>query len=291
MHPAELYRSARAHVFSTYTKRGYASALKLLSQKYAKELSRNCHVGLQAELYFYHAERERLDLVPALDCGDATDFSGIIDRQHARIDVTTNPKFKSLLNYEKYAHKGDPYYIAVYDMKYREVLLLDINFPFCKQCGGCLFPIIVFQKSLSLRIGGPTFSLELWEVCSRFPGEHHREMTASLVIEPGTPSKVPHQLQEMILDDFMMQTRLTKEEIYKYNMIATFLKKDFESQVTLIAKRYWVPDGGELIQSANVHVIWAQYIVSDFISRGKTLQLFRGKAVQGNQENIDSIAY
>ena len=276
-HPADIYRRTRAHLFATYRKKGYRGAKNLLDKKYAKMFSRNCYLGLKAELYFYHTKKNCYDLVPALDCGDATDFSGIIDGHHARIDVTTNPKFKKLNNYEKYAHSGKPYYISICDLEKQESILVDINFPFCEQCDGRLFPMIVFQDPWSLNLPKSktyfNLELELWHVCSKFPDKHHINVTNSKVIDSGVFTNVPNDVKVIIAKDNPQRKRkFNRKDFNIYNIISTYLRKDFASPITIVTKRYWYKNGEfHWLKTADVSVLWAQYITLDFINRGKSI--------------------
>jgi hypothetical protein len=135
--PAEIYNEKRRIVFSTLNK-DPAKARTYLDG-YCKILGAKGYKGLDAELRFFEQYRGKLQLVPSLDAGDATDFSAVIDGRMHRIDVTTNLDYKKLAAYEPLQALGEPYKIAVFDGTTFE--LVDVNFPFCEHCdGGRVFP-------------------------------------------------------------------------------------------------------------------------------------------------------
>ena len=90
---------SRHHVFSTYNKYENDTPQEYAGNILTKRLNDGCVeimqvLGLDAELEFYHLFREKLQLVPTLDCGDHTDFVGMLDEKLTRFDVTTNISFK-----------------------------------------------------------------------------------------------------------------------------------------------------------------------------------------------------
>jgi len=97
---------ARHHVFSAYNKAvrqfgdGVGSADHALLHQYKGDrIDTNAAMGVDIELKFYHRFRKSLRLVPALDCGDHTDFVGLAKGQIVRFDVTTNSKNKNPSDY------------------------------------------------------------------------------------------------------------------------------------------------------------------------------------------------
>ena len=103
---------SRHHVFSTYNKYENQDpqkcARKVLKDRLSEGDVELLQVfGLDAELEFYHLFREELQLVPALDCGDHTDFVGMLDGKLIRFDVTTNvsSKQKHWKNYIRYKNQ------------------------------------------------------------------------------------------------------------------------------------------------------------------------------------------
>jgi hypothetical protein len=130
-HPAEIYNEKRRIVFSTVNKDPALARTYL--NGYRTDIGPKGYAGLNAELTFFERHRSDFQLVPALDAGDATDFSGVIDGKMHRIDVTTNLDYKRLASYEPLQARGEPYKIAVFDGTRFE--LFDVNFPFCRVCG------------------------------------------------------------------------------------------------------------------------------------------------------------
>ena len=59
---------------------------------------------------FYHRFKDLLSLVPTLDCGDHTDFVGLVNGKLIRLDVTTKLETKHPEDYRRKYH-----YIVVYD--------------------------------------------------------------------------------------------------------------------------------------------------------------------------------
>lgn len=87
-------------MFSTYHKYGLTVAERVLDAK-ADVIGRCGSVGLKAELQFYHANKDSMQLVPTLDCGDKTDFVGSYRNRFVRIDVTTNVNYKHITDFDK----------------------------------------------------------------------------------------------------------------------------------------------------------------------------------------------
>ena len=86
---------ARHHVFSAYN---YAESRGLDSFKFADKaidvqykgdrIDLLGGMGVGVELLFYRRFKKKLTLIPALDCGDHTDFAGFLNGKLIRIDVT-----------------------------------------------------------------------------------------------------------------------------------------------------------------------------------------------------------
>lgn len=97
---------ARHHVFSAYNKAmrengdGMELAGKALAYQHdGNRIDTNPAKGVDVETRFYHRFRNSLNLVPALDCGDHTDFVGLVDGQLTRYDVTANLQNKTESDY------------------------------------------------------------------------------------------------------------------------------------------------------------------------------------------------
>jgi len=111
--PAQIYNEKRRIVMSKLVT-DPATARQWLDG-YKKTLGPQRYAGLKAELEFFERYRKEYQLTPALDVGDATDFTGEIDRKYHRIDVTTNVAFKKLGTYEPFQADDYRYRIAVWD--------------------------------------------------------------------------------------------------------------------------------------------------------------------------------
>lgn len=131
INPAQIYNEKRRILLSKMTTDPDTARQWL--KGYQKTLGATGYAGLKAEIDFFEMYQKEFQLTPALDVGDATDFVGEIDGQLHRIDVTTNIDFKKLETYEPFQADGYCYRIAVWDGNDFE--LVDINFPFCKDCG------------------------------------------------------------------------------------------------------------------------------------------------------------
>ena len=91
---------ARHHAFSTCHKCGKEAANQVILFRHNKqEISDHQCIGVDTELRFYDEFREKIRLVPALDCGDHTDYVGEWKNMMIRIDVTTNLKYKKVSEY------------------------------------------------------------------------------------------------------------------------------------------------------------------------------------------------
>ena len=104
----------RHHVFCCYNKCGLESAREVNNLRYAgHDISESQNIGLDYELIFFDAFRKELNLIPALDCGDHTDFVGFFKGEYLKIDVTGNLSEKQKC-WENY--RDDPnHLVAVYD--------------------------------------------------------------------------------------------------------------------------------------------------------------------------------
>lgn len=124
IHPAEEYNRARHHAFSTIHKTHNLDDVLKCVNKY--ELSSTSKSGLLAELKFYERYRETYELIVAADCGDKTDFIGSINNTTARIDVTTNLKYKNKEDYHNLiVYSKMPYYLALVDKDSGALIKLD----------------------------------------------------------------------------------------------------------------------------------------------------------------------
>ena len=148
-------------MFSIYHKRGYRDAKYFLKNK---KMNPKNYAGLLAELSFYNYNKTKYDLTPSLDAGDKVDFTGIIEGENTRIDVTTNTRYKFLETYDPFMHELKRYCIALWRLKDSTHKLININFPFCREqdCEGRLFDMIIgdFSAEQSIADG-------IIKVCSK----------------------------------------------------------------------------------------------------------------------------
>lgn len=93
----------RHHIFAICNQSNYEDALDRLNQHFVDGgLKKEQYIGLCAELRFYADFKTKLNLVPALDCGDHADFVGFFKGHFIRFDVTTNLSTKSKQDYTKF---------------------------------------------------------------------------------------------------------------------------------------------------------------------------------------------
>ena len=146
MNKIENFNRIRRILFSTFHKgqQGQIDAFSYL-EEYRKELDNASYIGLKAELGFYQKYRKEFVLSVAADVGDHTDFSGTFGKEPFRFDVTTNVDYKKLKDYEPLQKDIDAKYkIAIVNHTGDLEELIDINFPFCPECGcGRLIDIAV----------------------------------------------------------------------------------------------------------------------------------------------------
>jgi hypothetical protein len=171
VNPVEYFHRIRRICFAIFSKGGAAKALDFL-EKVKKELGVRAYIGLKEEIHFYKKYGEKFSLTVALDAGESCDFSGNIDHEPCRIDVTTNIAFKKLEEYEPFQRRGRKYKIALMDYKtHRLIDIIDINFPFCEECGGRLFDIVILTLPES-QIPGLTDTQKIVSICSEDPYSH-----------------------------------------------------------------------------------------------------------------------
>jgi hypothetical protein len=135
----EIYNEKRRILFSTFHKGGKSKDLAfdwLEGYKHRGTLDTRGYTGLKAELGFYRNYKKEMGLVFAGDAGDHTDFSAVLEGKQFRIDVTTNIDFKKLKDYEPLQREDDDKYkIALVNEIGELVEMIDINYPFCPECG------------------------------------------------------------------------------------------------------------------------------------------------------------
>jgi len=170
----DIFGKCRHHLFSNYNKFGDLdnSINYVLKGGLYPLLDKPSLVGLEAELKVFDMYKDDWNLTPALDSGDHTDFTGVINKEQVRLDVTTNPEYKKLQDYEKFQKEGKRYLIVNLNIKNEEVELIDINFPFC-ECGGRLMKMIVLSEINVSTFYTGSITQSLITVCSNNPQEHY----------------------------------------------------------------------------------------------------------------------
>ncbi len=149
VYPAQIYNEKRCILFSTFhdSKNGGVNKAFEYLENYKNCLESKSYIGLKAELEFYKKYGDKFSLTVAGDMGDHTDFTGCIDSNMTRIDVTTCIELKSLKEYEPFLTQGKKYKIAVMDKQnWQLVDLVDISFPLCS-CGNS------FQFKIAVMMG------------------------------------------------------------------------------------------------------------------------------------------
>lgn len=134
MNKAEEFNKIRRIIFSTFHKYGATKAFEYL-EGYKTKLGSQSYIGLKAELEFYNNYRNEFKLSVSADVGDHTDFSGQMNSEIYRFDVTTNANYKKLKDYEPLQKDLDAKYkIAIMNQNGTLDEVVDINFPFCPEC-------------------------------------------------------------------------------------------------------------------------------------------------------------
>ena len=118
IHYLEGMTLVRHHVFAAYNKtQSYHCAQHIIDKRFIKgNINKKQDVGIDLELMFYHDFKSKLDLIPALDCGDKVDFAGQIGGRMIRIDVTYNKKDKDFMSYLKYKN----HFVVEFDSEKRQ---------------------------------------------------------------------------------------------------------------------------------------------------------------------------
>ncbi len=146
----DRWKRVRAAGIKIYDNKGLEQAINFIN----KNLNDPRKIaGLEAELLFYDEYKEKHSLIPTTLMDDMLkcDFAGDYKGGAARFDVTTNPEYKDLSEYESLQEQGE-YYIVVVDREGKDFQILDINFPTCSFCEGLedkkgrLIPIVNISK-------------------------------------------------------------------------------------------------------------------------------------------------
>lgn len=229
-HPASIFNNIRHHLFSMYHQSGITAAENLLYSYFLqKSLDRKCYSGLKAELTFYDKYKEEYSLTVAGDTGDHVDFSGIVDGQVTRFDVTTKDgwKFKNFSDYERFMPSlssplGFQYRIPVFDgSKFIIRNACELAFEQCHFCNGCMIPIVILGEEETDRYGGRTFMNEQYEL-----------LVCNLCGNTLTPRQVLHS-------GYLRPERDICEEIEMQFIDSQYERNDYRNElITRISAQY-----------------------------------------------------
>lgn len=169
IHQAQIFRNLRAKFLAISRTDGYKTGYYVLEKEFGEgKFDVKIFHGLLGELIFHQEKGNELDLTPTLDYGDHCDFRGEYNNSAARFDVTTSLEYKYLETYEPFQKDGKRYYIALIDTKKRKLdRIIDINFPFCKHCGGRLANVALIGDVDFTDAGTPTQTQRVVKVCSQ----------------------------------------------------------------------------------------------------------------------------
>jgi len=143
----ELFNKARKHAFSVFNKyQSFEKAKFFLKDVRYSSLTPSSRKGLLAELLFYSKYKRELKLIPALDCGDKTDFTGEIEGRLSRIDVTTNLKYKQRSNYEEFIYDNWAFWLVNIDISSEDIAFIPLHFPLCEVCNKASIYNLVYLK-------------------------------------------------------------------------------------------------------------------------------------------------
>lgn len=155
-HPAEQYNKIKNMTFSILLKNGRVAAYKFIEGQ--REKLGRAWYGLKAELDFFTNYQGQFKLTPSLDYGIKCDFTGMMDNDLCRIDVTTNYNFKKLSTFEPLMNRDGICYKLALMNKGTGLLedLFDLRFP-PDNYGGKLFDIALFMP-MEYRDGEPRYN-------------------------------------------------------------------------------------------------------------------------------------
>lgn len=281
--PIDIYDNCRRHMFRHYNKYGdLDSTINYILKGELYPLDERSLVGLEAELKVFDLKKDEWSLIPALDSGDHTDFSGMVDNEQVRLDVTTNVGFKKLQDYEKFQKEGKRYFIAYFNRKTEQVELIDINFPFCK-CGGRLIKMIVLNdiNTPPFYFGSTTQSLIT--VCTNNPYDHYKiekDFGYTLISSTDIKDLVKDHYAIEIEDNEDDKSRAEaikrckietdKEILKRFNNTANFFKTECNHPISVIGEEYYHLVGKD-DEYYDTLVVWASDIIQQFFQTNEFL--------------------
>jgi hypothetical protein len=217
-HPANHFRNLRAKYIAIARKHGFKTAFYILEkEKDESKFDLKGYTGLMCELVFLEAHGNDLDLDATLDAGEHCDFRGSYNNVQARFDVTSSLAYKDLEDYSPFQKQGRPYYIALVDANSRKVdRIIDINFPFCVQCGCRLVNVALIGDVQQTEQGTPTQSHRLIQVCSN-DISHNITFGEYEYFLPTIPDEIEslHHLHGEALDSGNMNSSVFKNMVKK----------------------------------------------------------------------------
>lgn len=273
----DIFNKCRRHLFSIYNKYGdLDNAINYVLKGSLYALDKRSIVGLEAELKIYDKHKNDWDLTPTLDCGDHTDFTGFINKEQVRLDVTTNVEFKKLEDYEKFQKEGKRYFIVYFNRRTEEAELIDINFPFC-DCGGRLMKMVVLEDLNTTEIySGSSITQSLITVCSHNPQEHFSVekdynyiITSSVAIDEAVKDSFAIELEDHNIDGIrrMKAQKEYESEVEnqirgRFNHVANFFKTECDSPISVIGEEcYHMTDPRDGDGYNDTLVVWSSDIV------------------------------
>ena len=196
-------------------------------------------------------------ITPGLDAGDHTDFTS---SNGDRIDVTTNPNYKKLSQYEPIQKKeGASYKIAVVDRCGRLYKLVDINFPFCDVCEqGRLIDVVVL-KELDNNYHGEQILVQICSHCNAGK-ELNRIQTPFLAPLSSTLSEEMQAYEDRSYEDHLFEPESHRKKAHSRYISTTlpYLHRTFDKSIIALGEvRGEMPDPRDVdwIES-NLSIFW-----------------------------------
>ncbi|MFX0172510.1 MAG: hypothetical protein ACFE9L_11365 [Candidatus Hodarchaeota archaeon] len=241
----ELFNKARKHAFSVLNKyNSYEKAQFFLKDSRYTQLSPTSKTGLLAELLFYSKYKRKLKLTPALDCGDKTDFTGEIENQLFRIDVTTNLKYKKTQDYEDFVQDGWAFWLVNVDIKSEDIAFIPLHFPLCEVCNkASLFNLVYLKQDLFSTYIDHFTIIVICPYCITF----EQDSTYEWDIQSFFSDPDMQKLESALIDDYIGKTELRRNLILdqkginhwvleKGGMIAQLAKTEYNAPIAYIGE-------------------------------------------------------
>ncbi len=196
--------------------------------------------GLLGELVYYYQRFTEHSLTPVTASGHHFDFSGVINKRPAGVDVTTNPDYKSPENFQEiselYSDEMD-YYVAVVDPDNRESRSYPLLLPICDDGTVGHFILIIEETELE-SLGGPAMGLSDRQLLVRYNPSAGDDVGAlEKVIATWNfivtrPASTYHEIMGAAHSPEIY--RSPKEAMQEYDQFASSLAADFRQESGLI---------------------------------------------------------